>query len=126
MTNLPGGVEAIPDPLEEDDGDVAWALATAQAQWSRGARADAVTWLHRAVEAAIGIGQLERAGELELVAEQFARLSRVDAPALGPSGTNGDPIEANHVSTKPPGNAAACIASPSIACGVFRTYPSTA
>lgn len=58
----------IPAPLDSDDDDVAWALQTAQVQWKRGAVADAIVWLRRAVDAAIACGRAERATELNGVA----------------------------------------------------------
>lgn len=54
----------IPPPLDDDADDVVWALQTAQVQWRRGAKADAVVWLRRAVDAAIQAGSAKRALEL--------------------------------------------------------------
>jgi hypothetical protein len=54
----------IPPPLDNDDDDVAWALQTAAAQWKRGAFADAIVWLRRAVDSAIQAGHAARANEL--------------------------------------------------------------
>lgn len=54
----------IPPPLDDDADDVVWALQTAQVQWRRGAKADAVVWLRRAVDAAIQSGNAKRALEL--------------------------------------------------------------
>ena len=68
MTGSTDGSGGIPPPLDDDDGDVAWALTTAQVQWSRGAYADAVVWLRRAVDSAIEVGHKERATELNGIA----------------------------------------------------------
>jgi CRP-like cAMP-binding protein len=57
-------VTKIPPPLDDDADDVVWALQTAQVQWRRGAKADAVVWLRRAVDAAIQAGNAKRALEL--------------------------------------------------------------
>src|SRR5258706_2042038 len=54
----------IPPPLDDDDDDVAWALQTAQVQWKRGSKADAVVWLRRAVESAMSSGKVARAMQL--------------------------------------------------------------
>ncbi|MBX3130998.1 MAG: cyclic nucleotide-binding domain-containing protein [Polyangiaceae bacterium] len=57
-------MNGLPQPLDTDDDDVAWALQTAQVQWKRGSLVDAIVWLRRAVEAAVALGQIERAAEL--------------------------------------------------------------
>ncbi len=66
------GEPVIPAPLDGDDDDVAWALQTAAVQWQRGARADAVLWLRRAVEAAISAGNPERTRDLTRLAANVA------------------------------------------------------
>ena len=66
------GEPVIPAPLEGDDDDVAWALQTAAVQWQRGARADAVVWLRRAVESAISAGNPERTRDLTRLAASVA------------------------------------------------------
>ncbi|MBM4361262.1 MAG: hypothetical protein FJ104_01185 [Deltaproteobacteria bacterium] len=66
------GAETIPPPREDDDLDVAWALQTAAVQWNRGARADAVVWIRRAVDAAINVGDARRTQELTALASQVA------------------------------------------------------
>ena len=50
------GSPAFPTAKDDDDDDVAWALSTALVQWKRGAVADAVTWLRRAVDSAVSVG----------------------------------------------------------------------
>ncbi|HLV67131.1 MAG TPA: hypothetical protein VKY73_15025 [Polyangiaceae bacterium] len=55
----------FPQALDDDDDDVAWNLRTADAQWRRGARADALEWLARAVDTAIDAGRIERARDLQ-------------------------------------------------------------
>src|SRR5215471_10829570 len=62
----------IPPPLADDDDDVAWALQTAAVQWNRGARADAVVWLRRAVDAAIACGSAQRTKDLTRLAATVA------------------------------------------------------
>src|ERR1043165_300648 len=62
----------IPPPLDDDDDDVAWALQTAAVQWNRGARADAVVWLRRAVDAAIACGNSQRTKDLTRLAAAVA------------------------------------------------------
>ncbi len=68
MTGVVGPTSAIPPVLDEDDDDVAWALQTAQVQWTRQAYGDALTWLERAVETAEGIGATGRAEQLRVSA----------------------------------------------------------
>ena len=55
--------QVIPLPRDDDDDYVAWALSTAQVQWKRGAKADAVVWLRRAVDSARSGGRNARAVE---------------------------------------------------------------
>ncbi|MEZ4373028.1 MAG: cyclic nucleotide-binding domain-containing protein [Polyangiaceae bacterium] len=62
----------IPEPREDDDEDVAWALQTAVVQWNRQAYADTITWLRRAEDFAKGVGALERASQLDQVATRIA------------------------------------------------------
>src|SRR5438477_466620 len=66
------GEPAIPAPHDDDDDDVAWALQTAAVQWQRGARADAVVWLRRAVDASIAAGKPERTRDLTQLAARVA------------------------------------------------------
>jgi hypothetical protein len=66
------GENVIPAPLDDDDDDVAWALQTAAVQWQRGAHADAVVWVRRAVEAAIAAGSAERTKDLTQLAASVA------------------------------------------------------
>ncbi|HET9955465.1 MAG TPA: cyclic nucleotide-binding domain-containing protein [Polyangiaceae bacterium] len=54
----------FPQALDDDNDDVGWALETAKVQWTRGAYADAIEWLHRAIEAAIDSGRAIRARHL--------------------------------------------------------------
>jgi hypothetical protein len=58
------GSPAFPTANHDDDDDVAWALSTAQVQWKRGSRADAVVWLRRAIDSAVSVGATWRAAEL--------------------------------------------------------------
>ncbi len=43
---LPSG---FPEPLDNDDDDVAWALQTAKVQWLRAGKTDALVWIGRYV-----------------------------------------------------------------------------
>jgi hypothetical protein len=91
MTAPDDQLSVIPPPLEGDDDDVAWAIQTASVQWKRGARADAVVWLRRAVESAMELGQVERAQQINvtiteveerIVAAVFSR-PPTEPPAAG-------------------------------------------
>jgi CRP-like cAMP-binding protein len=75
------GEPVIPAPLDDDDDDVAWALQTAAVQWQRGARADAVVWVRRAVDAAIAAGNAARTQDLTRLAASVADRLVVEAMA---------------------------------------------
>jgi hypothetical protein len=74
----PDQASVIPPPLDGDDDDVAWALQTAQVQWKRGAKADAVVWLRRATESAMQLGQNERAMQINAHIAQIEELMVAD------------------------------------------------
>ena len=81
--------QPFPEPLEDDDDDVAWALQTAKVQWTRGGHADAVVWLRRAVDSADQLGNVWRAADLRRMTDAiekaiFARSSRAPGPAPAP------------------------------------------
>jgi hypothetical protein len=65
---------AIPLAKKDDIEDVAWALQTAEATWSRGDRADALKWIRRAAEAASEAELDDRALELAKAAADVASL----------------------------------------------------
>ncbi|MEO7034571.1 MAG: hypothetical protein ABI548_11740 [Polyangiaceae bacterium] len=72
---LPSG---FPEPLDDDDDDVAWALQTAKVQWQRAGKADAIVWIGRAADSADQLGNVWRAAELRRVADEFtSKLSSV-------------------------------------------------
>ena len=70
----------FPEPLDDDDDDVAWALQTAKVQWTRGGQADAIVWLNRAADSADQLGQVWRASDLrrmtDAIVAYLARGSR--------------------------------------------------
>lgn len=70
----------FPEPLADDDDDVAWALQTAKVQWNRGGFADAIVWLRRAADSADQLGLVWRAADLRRIAEQLDASSHA-APA---------------------------------------------
>ena len=72
---LPSG---FPEPLDNDDDDVAWALQTAKVQWQRGGKAEALVWIGRAADSADQLGNVWRAAELRRVTEELTnKLSSV-------------------------------------------------
>ncbi len=72
---LPSG---FPEPLDNDDDDVAWALQTAKVQWQRGGKADAIVWIGRAADSADQLGNVWRAADLRRVVDDFTnKLSSV-------------------------------------------------
>lgn len=91
MTEPENQLSVIPPPLEGDDDDVAWALQTASVQWKRGARADAIVWLRRAVDSAVELGQHERAQQInqtiveveELIVQTVFGRPPTEPPAAG-------------------------------------------
>jgi len=100
----------FPEPLDDDDDDVAWALQTAKVQWTRGGQADAIVWLRRAADSADQLGNVWRASDLrrmidDLVAHQ-ARPSRPPAPiSRPPLGSSRPPMPASRppvASSRPP------------------------
>ena len=62
----------IPPAKKDDIEDVAWALQTAEATWSRGDHADALKWIRRAAEAASEAEADDRALELAKAAADVA------------------------------------------------------
>jgi hypothetical protein len=73
----------FPEPLDEDDDDVGWALQTAKVQWTRGARADALVWLGRAADSADQLGNVWRANDLRRMAADLSA-SLGGAPSAEP------------------------------------------
>jgi CRP-like cAMP-binding protein len=61
----------FPEPLDDDDDDVAWAVQTAKVQWNRGGRADAIVWLRRAADSADRLSNVWRAADLRRIADQL-------------------------------------------------------
>ena len=78
MNHLPS---RFPQPLDDDDDDVAWALQTAQVQWKRGGQADAIVWLRRAAESADALGLVWRAADLRRAADELTA-ALASAPPL--------------------------------------------
>ena len=87
MSDAPHSSSPIPSPRDDDDDDVAWALQTAQVQWKRGGRAEALTWLRRAAESAIEAEAWMRAQEINNSAAAFER----DHVQPGPSVSSAPP-----------------------------------
>ena len=75
----------FPEPLEDDDDDVAWALQTAKVQWNRGGQVDAIVWLRRAADSADTLGNVWRANDLRRLTNDLeADLGRPAAPMSEP------------------------------------------
>jgi hypothetical protein len=70
----------MPEPIDVDDDDVAWALQTAAVQWKRGAHPDAVEWLRRAAESAVDVGHHDRAVMINRAAAELARREGAASP----------------------------------------------
>lgn len=88
MIELPS---RFPQPLDDDDDDVAWALQTAQVQWKRGGQADAIVWLRRAAESADALGLVWRAADVRRAADELTveLASFVPAPSRPPVSIGG-------------------------------------
>lgn len=84
----------FPEPLADDDDDVAWALQTAKVQWNRGARPDAVVWLRRAADSADSLGNVWRANDLRRLADEFDSYANEDYPlAPAPQSIGGNDVD---------------------------------
>jgi CRP-like cAMP-binding protein len=92
---------SFPLALEDDADDVAWALRTAGVEWNRGARADALEWLLRAVDTAIDAGRIERAREIQRNINDLSSSLR-SSPAPGPSPASVPPSRRPRTSSMPP------------------------
>jgi hypothetical protein len=73
----------FPEPLADDDDDVAWALQTAKVQWQRGTKADAIVWLRRAADSADAV-DVWRASDLRRSADELAASLSVRPPFSRP------------------------------------------
>lgn len=71
----------VPQTLDSDSEDVAWALSTAHVMWTRGERLDAIKWVRRASDQAAEAGDDDRAFAL---ARAAADLKDVVSPSLPP------------------------------------------
>ncbi len=74
----------VPPTKKDDIEDVAWALQTAEATWSRGDYADALKWIRRAAEAASEAEADDRALELAKAAADVASLLADRPTAVAP------------------------------------------
>ena len=84
MNGPPYSALAVPEPLNEDDDDIRWALHTAGVQWRRGAREDAIAWVRRGADAAVDGGFWERASQLNVAAAALERALGVPAGSQAP------------------------------------------
>lgn len=74
-----GGLPAVPSPKLDDPEDVAWALSTAEAMWSRGEHADSIRWIRKAAESASEADYDTRALELAKAAAELATVLRQES-----------------------------------------------
>jgi hypothetical protein len=82
----------FPAAKDDDDDDVAWALSTAQVQWKRGSRADAVVWLRRAIDSAVAVGATWRAAELTRETDALEAFLVGGRAAPGPPSMQGEVV----------------------------------
>ena len=84
----------IPPARDTDAEDVSWALQTAETQWRRNERADALIWLRRATQAAADANDDDRALELARSAAELAEaLAAEKDPAAPPPIRRPRPLE---------------------------------
>lgn len=88
MNGPPHSALVVPEPLDEDDDDIRWALHTAAVQWGRGAREDAIAWVRRGADAAVDGGFWERASQLNVSAAQLERSLLGDSLSQAPPASN--------------------------------------
>jgi hypothetical protein len=89
----------FPEPLDNDDDDVAWALQTAKVMWQRGAQADAIVWLRRAADTADQQSNVWRAADLRRTADELTaaigtRPAFSRPPPVSTDGRGGSDIDA--------------------------------
>jgi hypothetical protein len=89
----------FPEPLDNDDDDVAWALQTAKVMWQRGAQADAIVWLRRAADTADQQSNVWRAADLRRTADELTavigtRPAFSRPPPVSSDGRGGSDIDA--------------------------------
>ncbi len=89
----------IPAAKKSDHEDVAWALSTAEAQWSRGERGEAIKWLRRAAEAASEVDDDTRALELAKAVAELTASTPPPAPSTPPKAVEVPPQAAAPKST---------------------------
>jgi hypothetical protein len=89
----------VPVAKKDDIEDVAWALQTAEATWSRGDHADALKWIRRAAEAASEAEADDRALELAKAAADVASLLADRPTAIAPAPP---PLPASTAAAAPP------------------------
>jgi CRP-like cAMP-binding protein len=72
---MPASQEFVyPQPTDHDDDDVVWALQAGSVEWQRGAKADALVWLRRAIESANAAGNAFRASEIQAAVDELAEI----------------------------------------------------
>lgn len=76
---MPAQDFVYPQPAEHDDDDVVWALQAGNVEWQRGATADALVWLRRAIESANAAGNAFRASEIQAAVDELAEIMWGDA-----------------------------------------------
>ncbi len=75
-------MSGIPPARDTDAEDVSWALQTAETQWKRNDRKDALVWLRRAAQAAVQAMDDDRGLELAHCAAELAEELAAEAKAL--------------------------------------------
>lgn len=91
----------IPPARDTDAEDVSWALQTAETQWKRNERADALIWLRRATQAAADANDDDRALELARCAAELAE-SLAASPPPAPVPLQVAPPPLPHPGAPPP------------------------
>ncbi|CAN5169517.1 hypothetical protein BH09MYX1_BH09MYX1_29460 [soil metagenome] len=92
----------IPPTKKDDPEDVSWALTTAESQWARGDKVEALKWLRRAAESASEADADMRALELAKAAAELANSVSVPGPPPLPVARKSIPPAAPPRKTIPP------------------------
>lgn len=90
----------FPRPAKGDADDVRWTLQTAAVQWQRGLHAEAIVWVRRAADSALGCGQSSRGDELREQASFLAGLLRGDSDSV-PASSSARPLTIEPESLEP-------------------------
>lgn len=82
----------FPRPIQSDADDVRWTLQTAAVQWQRGLHAEAIVWVRRAADSAIGCGHPSRGDALREQASFLAGLLWPESDGAATAASSAPPM----------------------------------